>query len=836
MAALAAKKKQDEDEEMGVIDKLFCKDVNLSFGEDLQLAARAATFIIVCALPFLAPREFCPICYEAVRTKFYNSASVVYFVFTLYKTTGDTIYFACGGMTGTVIAVVNIWLMMGFFPGGYQPGTENADFVFWAGNVWGATFVFCMLYLNWDGNTRVFSLTTYVWYWMAFLNYHTPTGFAHNFKVKLNGRAMSEFAVALSGCTIAIIASFIPWPLLATKKMDNTGKYLIRKLHTVWGEFVEYYSGDDKNPYTQNILGKELAGLQASAGTLSPFIASSWYECLGLGKWQEKRMMFKVVDKYCGECFNRLSCVLSGCLAEDFDDVHDALMKRVRDDMSDVIDKVGDLLSHCEDNVMNCGFNRSGRAKAGEMKESLENSVDKLTKNFLKATKEMGLYKVTDQVSGEFLVASNLCCWARITCEFCDELMDEMPEETGNWRDGVGLMGAFAPGINNTPENLNYTMRGWISVMVAFYIGFNGVAGKMIKNYNAALASTICVLLTKSLGGALANNLKRLQGVVLGTVIGQVAYALLAWCVWWGYLSVGTFVFVWSFVALYMYYHSDNYSTVGLLLAIFANSSMLQGCSDEIFDPTVAYYGIINTVSGITIMCVFDMTLSPDRASNMAMKAYDDASKPLCVMAEDLLDSKKEQLEPRKGAIRGLIAKANSLNNEASLEPRYWRGDWPTSTYAAGTHALTCLRFNLATIDYALVEPGDRSKAPHFLKASVMHEFEELRVLLIEQMHFIEDQMAKRLNKEVIIDVFDDDNSPDPELQSTDKEEQMREKLKNWADAVSINKDVMKPEEDAKSSFDSLEDDPVADMCILYGCMINIISELEAAHEAIAGS
>lgn len=837
MAALAAKKKAAEDDEMGVIDKLFCKDVNMSFGEDLQLALRASVFIIVCALPFLFPREFCPICYEAVRTKFYNSASVVYFVFTLYKTTGDTIYFACGGLTGTIIAILNIWLMMGFFPGGYQPGTPNADFTFWAGNLWGAVFVFCMLYLNWDGNTRVFSLTTFVWYWMAFLNYNTPTGFAHNFKVKLNGRAMSEFLVAFSGCMIAIIASFIPWPLLATKKMDNTGKNLIRKLHSTWSEFVEYYSGEDKNPYTQNILAKDLGSLQGLAGTLSPFIQASWYECLGLGKWQEKRMMFKVVDRYLQECFNRLSCVLSGCLQEDFDDTHDALMKKVRDDMSEVIDKIGDLLSHCEDNIMNCGFNRSGRATAEQMKTSLNKSVEKLTRNFIKTAKDMKIYKVSDQVAGEFLVGSNLCCWARITSSFCDELMDEMPEETGSWRDGVGLMGAFAPSINNTPANLNYTFRGWVSVMVAFYIGYNGVAGKMIKNYNAALASTICVLLTKSLGGALANNLKRLQGVVLGTVIGQVAYALLAWCVWWGYLSVGTFVLVWSFVTLYMYYHSDNYSTVGLLLAIFANSSMLQGCSDEIFDPTVAYYGIINTVSGITIMAVFDMILSPDRASNMAMRAYSDASAPLIIMADDLFDDTKETLAPRKGAIRGLIASANSLNNEASLEPRYWRGEWPTSTYAAGTHALTSLRFNLATIDYALVDPGGsaRPKAPHFLKASKMVEFEELKVLLVGQLRFIEDQMAKCLAKEVIVDVFDDENAPDAELQSTEKEDQMREKLTNWAEAISKTAWIMQEESDSKSDFDSLEDDAVADMCILYGCMINIISELEKVHEAIAG-
>jgi len=286
------------------------------------------------------------------------------------------------------------------------------------------------------------------------------------------------------------------------------------------------------------------------------------------------------------------------------------------------------------------------------------------------------------------------------------------------------------------------------------------------------------------------------------------------------------------------YYHSDNYSTVGLLLAVFANGSMLQGCSEEIFDPTVAYHGIINTVSGITIMAVFDMTLSPDRASNMAMRSYAEASEPLVLMAEELLDPAHKTLAPRKGAIRGLISKADRLNNEAALEPRYWRGDWPTSTYAAGTHALTSLRFNLATIDYALVdaEGSARPKAPHFLKAAIMPEFEELRTMLKEQMHFIEDQMAKCLLKEEIQDVFDGENVPDPALQSTEKEEQMRAKLDIWAVAVSKNADVMQPEEDQKSTFESLEDDPVADMCILYGCMINIIGELEGAHVAIAGS
>lgn len=821
---------------MGVIDKLFSKDINPSFAEDLQLAFRAASFIIICSLPFLAPRSFCPLCYELVRTKFYNSVSVVYFVFTLYKSTGDTIYFACGGITGTIIAVLNVWLMVGFFPGGYR-GEVEGEWVFWAGCLWGSVFVALMLYLNFDGNTKVFGLTTYVWYWMAFLNHTTPTGFtSQGFKVRLNGRMMSELSCAVSGCGLAIIASFFPFPLLATWRMDDTGKSLIRKLHHVWSEFIEYYTGDEKNPYTQNILAKDLANLQSLAGGLSPLITSSWYECFGLGKWQEKRMMMKVLDSYLQECFNRLSCVLSGCLNEDFGDTHDDLMRRTREKMTDVIDKIGDLLSLCEDNIMNCGWNRSGRQEAEKMIEELNKAVDALTREFLTAVKEMELYKVSDDVAGENMVASNLCCWARVTSNFCNDLQAEMPEETGSWKDGVGLCGAFAPAICNDPGNLNYVMRGWISVMVAFYVGFNGVAGKMIKPFNPALASTICVLLTKSLGGALGNNLKRLQGVVLGTVIGQVAYALLAWCVWWGYISVAAFVWLWSLVGLYMYYHSDNYSTVGLLLVVFANSSLLQGCSDEVFDPTVAYYGIINTVSGITIMGIFDMLLAPDRASNMAMVAFAQAIKPLKVMTEDLFDPKKTQIPPRKGAIRGMIARCQSLNNEAYLEPRYWRGEWPADMYAANCAAMTQLRFNLATVDYCLVESaGDpRNKCGHFVACTSMKEFVELREFLLEQFDFISNSMQKVLHNEIVIDVFDDDNKPDEELQSTEREDKMTDSLEKWAEAVSKNQEVLS-KGDTQGTLVSMEDDAIADMCILYGCMQNVIGAMKDGHVALAG-
>ena len=50
------------------------------------------------------------------------------------------------------------------------------------------------------------------------------------------------------------------------------------------------------------------------------------------------------LDRYLPECFNRQSCVLSGHLAENVDDVHDDLMRHI----SEVIDRTSSLLSMCE--------------------------------------------------------------------------------------------------------------------------------------------------------------------------------------------------------------------------------------------------------------------------------------------------------------------------------------------------------------------------------------------------------------------------------------------------------------------------------------------------------
>jgi len=182
-----------------------------------------------------------------------------------------------------------------------------------------------------------------------------------------------------------------------------------------------------------------------------------------------------------------------------------------------------------------------------------------------------------------------------------------------------------------------------------------------------------------------------------------------------------------------IYYNSVQYGTVGLLLAVFGVSSLLQGCSDEVYDPSTSYYGIINVTGGICIMCVVDTIFAPGRASAMAVDKYFAPWEMLVKQSDQLFDPEIKTLPARKGALRGMIADAAAMGNEAFEEPRYWRVAWPTATYGRAVGALSTLRFTLASLEGGVTNvkaDGRAEKEEHFIAALKLESFGTIRKLL----------------------------------------------------------------------------------------------------------
>jgi len=390
-------------------------------------------------------------------------------------------------------------------------------------------------------------------------------------------------------------------------------------------------------------------------------------------------------------------------------------------------------------------------------------------------------------------------------------------------------MGVFAPSVLQDKSHLQWTVRNATSILVAFAIGYNGVAGKMILNYNPAIASTVCVLLSNFVGSALTKNLSRLQGVVLGIVVGQVGYALLGWCVWWGYISVAFALYSWTLIAVFVYYNSAQYSTVGLLLAVFGSAGLLQGCSEEIFDPRDSFYAIINCTAAIAIMGIVDIMLSPGRASDMARDEYIETFDPLTDAVKLICDSKVKELPPRGGKIMGQINSAAGLGEEAAQEPRYWRTAWPEVMFTRAISCLYTLRFCITSIEFSSTHMvnGARVKDDHFIAATSLDSFAAVRDALMDQLQFIRDQLEKKMTLETGGDVFKTRLQLDSDALSTTRGTNSKKALDAFMAEWTLKAKTRPP---GKAT---LEEDPIADMSLFVCSLQAIFAELDAVQRSV---
>jgi hypothetical protein len=194
-------------------------------------------------------------------------------------------------------------------------------------------------------------------------------------------------------------------------------------------------------------------------------------------------------------------------------------------------------------------------------------------------------------------------------------------------------------------------------------------------------------------------------------------------------LLVGLALYFWTLMGLFMYFHSTNYSTVGLLLAVFGAQGLLKPCANEDTVPT-GFTSIVNVTVAIVVMTVVDMLLSPARASDLAKANFKKAYGDLVEALSALFDPTKEVVDKRGGALNGAIGAAESMGNEASMEPRYWRHDWPTDKYNKGIACLKTLRFCLDSIEKIMLEDNGKKKGV-FEKAISLKAFCDLKEILL---------------------------------------------------------------------------------------------------------
>jgi hypothetical protein len=310
-------------------------------------------------------------------------------------------------------------------------------------------------------------------------------------------------------------------------------------------DFLTYYCTSEKSDRLKvKILQKEIAQLSSEASAVGDLLDSAWYESLGLGSWQTQRVMMVQFQAFISKTIDLLANAVDVGLEENFDKSHRDLMQNTYPELKSVMEYNGKVLLTCVA-ILNLSEAPPDLVAHGqENVEKAKKDLKTFTRDFRSRRMALSMNIVGDECSGENVVGLAFSQFTKNTEELFVSLQKPQVENR-SWRDGGGILGVFEPSELFNKDHMMWTLRNSLSVILAFYVGWHGY-NKYISMYNASLASTVAVLLSKFVGSAMGKNLARLQGVVIGIVLGNLLYALLAWCYWWGHLLVALALYLWK--------------------------------------------------------------------------------------------------------------------------------------------------------------------------------------------------------------------------------------------------------------------------------------------------
>merc|ERR1719213_5038 len=608
-------------------------------------------------------------------------------------------------MIGTFFCSLTIWLMFQISPGGVTP--EAPPHYFWCSVAIGLAFTIFMLGLNVSLLAQIFGLSNFAFFYMSFMLGHSD-GFSSGWEIDTKGAAVSMVMVSSVGVSLAIVASLLPWPLLMIRKAQTGAEVLTSETLMLWSRAVKVFLSEGNMDYEKDGMASTQSHLQVNAGTLGYAIENSWWECFGLGSWQRSRAALATYRLRMLENHDRMPSVLFAIEHNDQEKSHFDMMNPLKVHIEELRAHSQLLYQKATVAAVAGGIaNEEEYTSMMETKTKTSESISTLARAFQKTKTDLGLPMVNSDQMDEHCFCFNLCSHARIACSLADEFI-------GAWKKGGGFGAADLPSLFSVfdtsvicdPGHVNFTVRNGITLIVCFIVGYFGFPPpheSLIKPVNGGPACTAAILLS-TFRPSMVKNLDRLNGVVLGNIVGQLVYCALGYCTWWGYLGIAIALFVWVTGTLYMYYNSAKYGVVGCLLAAFGSAAFLQGCTNDFASPAKSYYAIVECVAAIFIVIGVDAMISNSRSSDLAYAAYLDFWQTFRGAVEGILDPNVHTLKADHAALMAKVGLCQMLAPEAIDEPRWWRTPWRKLAYADGIACATNLRLALKTMEDSI--PG----------------------------------------------------------------------------------------------------------------------------------
>jgi len=716
-----------------------------NFADNAQLAARGAVFLYLAGLPLVFGFPHYIPFFE--HNHLFNTSAIVMYVFTLYKSVGETISFAIGGMVGTLLAAVAAELLFWPYQAGVTTSGNSAPVSLHDGEVvWGVllglTSVVFTLGLNFSTLAQIFMLSNYAYFWMDYMNPEKDKPSSILFGYSFHVVGVNALADSLCGCSLALLAVLLPYPILAINRAREISRNTVTIFGETWSTAITMYCSHKNNRQLQAKMRHDMDKAQLYISSLKSHITNSWWEAFFYPPLRNVKQLLTSLDTAATQNIDCLTHVISSCTREDFNNTHAQLMSACKQPLQCLTSSAQELL------VFGTEMACAGGARSKVEEEKLEAGIKQVEKDTLTLTQkfravkaELNLQEVQIDLLDEHVFLYSACSYSRIVSDFARSLAaeDAGTDQPSCLKELLCSWTVFDRRVLFDYKHLNFALRNSLTILICLTIGYLGYS-QMIGQYAAEIAGTAGVLISKFVGSSMTANLNRLQAVALGVVIGQLLYALFGWCSPWAWSLMSVLILSWSGLTLYIYFNSRVYSGMGCLLAAFGSQQLLQGCSSKVVEPEVSFTKIINCVIAIIVMTLVDQLLSTGLPSAQACSTYLHAWKDLQEAARGIFSSDEPEYIFERGGVVEDISTATLLAKEAALEPRNWRLPWPDSTFRQAIKCIQEVRLNVSCIQ--IVGAPNSTKDDWFLGILENSYFKDAVEAVMEKMSLIERLMT----------------------------------------------------------------------------------------------
>jgi hypothetical protein len=674
---------------------------NPGYKDQLKLAFRTAFFACILASCIWIP-ETKPYVDQGLAK--YVPLSVLMIFFTMQPVFGSIVGSATAAISGTFYAVLNIFLLRGFFPDGVTPGDgffSPASIVGWLD-----LMVFNMIFLTMDlrPGMKMFAMGHNTGYLLGFLNPNDTAIWSKNFVINPHGTAVSCLKITVIACSLTIAANLLPYPFrFATDDMKDNAKRMSTYVAKNFISSVEYYKGSKASVLIEKQM-ESTCKVEAEVDKSAASIGGAFYECFDIGTKGTVRHLHEAHKKLMGELVDTTKAMEIAIKTEDFADSHISLMAGIGEACSALADSTGELLMQVTK------FAADGDVSADESKElekketQVMDDMKALAKDFDKARHSRA--PIHKEVLNESFFVFALSVYGRKVVNYSKVLRTDPPVGAGfmemAW---TSLKGAFTlEGVSEHHSAI--AVRCWLALMLGF------IYGVVLDNYGGAAAVTIVFLQSTRVAPNITASLQCLQAVAIASVLSAIIYSrscqtgygdvllpFLSFMYWWG--------------MLYVYFSGCSFAQIGCLAAALSPFVLVVRCpsADEVSGRAGAYplwVGVRGFIIALFIMSIAEYFSSKAGLVHIAVERLDSALTGI----KDALETacKNEDPADKLAPVSNLVSEAKVYSTAAVMEPRFWKAKWKDDLCQEVAHLAELMRLDISFMRMAMCGADGKTK------------------------------------------------------------------------------------------------------------------------------